>query len=107
MLLIAQRIHGLPKALMEERLNLSLRDQSFNRLAFKHLRIFRHGFYRLWIEDEEPSIDPSALVTGLFLKGIDLSIFQPQCSEPRKRLNTGQRNQFLVILVKRNRSRNA
>src|SRR5260370_18922810 len=106
MLLVAQRIHGLPEAFMKEGLDLALCNESFDRLAFEHLRIVGDRIDRLWIENEEAAVDPPALVAGLLLEGVDLSVLQSQRSETRKRLHTGQRNQLVVALVKRNRSRN-
>src|SRR6266550_1470401 len=91
---------------MEEGLDLALCDEGLDRFAFEHLRIVGDGINRFSIENEEAAVDPAALVAGLFLKGVDLSVLQSQRSETRKGLHTGQRNEFVVVLVKRNRSRN-
>src|SRR5258708_20159261 len=90
---------------MKESLNLALCDESFDRFAFEHLRIVGDRIDRFRIENEEATVDPPALVSGLFLKGVDLSILQAQRSETRKRLHAGQRNELLVALVERDRSR--
>src|SRR4029077_12205963 len=95
-----------PEALMEEGLDLALRDKSFDRFAFEHLQIVGDCIDRLWIENEEAAVDPPALVAGLFLERIDLSVLQTQRSKTRKGLHACQRNEFVMALVKCNRSRN-
>ncbi len=67
MLLVAQRIHRLPEAFMEEGLDLASFDKGLDRFAFEHLRIVGDGIDRFWIEDKETAIDPPALIGGLLL----------------------------------------
>src|ERR1700730_1823153 len=98
MLLIAQRIHRLPEASMEEGLDLALCDKRLNRLAFEHLRIVGDGIDRLWIEDEESAVDPPALVGGLLLERIDLRVFEPKGAEAGQRLHARTRGLLAMRL---------
>ena len=62
MLFVAEGVHGLPEAVMEEGVDLALVDEGFDGFALEHLGVGGDGFEDFWGEDEEASVDPAAFV---------------------------------------------
>ena len=69
LLLVAEGVHGLPKAVMKEGVDFAFGDERFDGLALKHLGVVGDGVDGgLAREDEEAAVDPAAFIFGFFLE---------------------------------------
>src|SRR5271165_6484830 len=88
LLLIAKRIHGLPVAVVAIGVQMPLRCELFERLAFPCRRgIVGNVVEHLGRQHEEPSVDPAAIAYFLLAKRADATVLDVQEAEPRSGLN--------------------
>src|ERR1700679_3425686 len=100
MLLIAQRVHGLPEAPMHPRRQLPIRRQIFHRFLFPHRFVAFDQFQDAGIENEESAVDESALRRGLLLERDDPRILRHDAAETRRRSDAAPGGLSAVTLVK-------
>jgi len=67
-LLIAESVHGLPEAVMQEGVNLSLSNQGFDGFTLEHLNVVGDGADGIGRENEEAAVDPAAFAWGFSWK---------------------------------------
>ena len=84
---VAECIHGLPKAVVEKRVDLAFRDEALDGFAFEHLAVVGDAVDDFRREDEEAAVDPSAFVAGFFLEGINLRVMEAESAEARDGLH--------------------
>ncbi len=99
MLLVAEGVHGLPEAVVEEGVDLASGDEGFDGFAFEHLEVVGDGVDGLGLEDEEAAVDPAALVGGFFLEGVDLGVLEAEGAEAGDGLDAGEGDELAVLLV--------
>ena len=94
---VAQGVHRLPEAVVEEGMDLASGDEGFEGLALEHLRVVGDGVDDLRREDEEAAVDPAAFVVGFFLEGVDLRVLDAERAEACDGLDAGQRDELAVL----------
>src|ERR1700721_1000243 len=87
MLLIAQRVHGLPEAPMHPRRQLPVRRQIFHRFLFPHRFVPVDQLQDAGLENEESAVDESAFRRRLLLERDDPRILRHDTAEARRRLD--------------------
>ena len=97
MLLVAEGVHGLPEAVMEEGVDLAFGDEGFDGLALEHLGVVGDGVDDFGREDEEAAVDPAAFVGGLFLEGVDLGVLEAEGAEAGDGLDAGEGDELAVL----------
>ena len=105
MLFVAEGVHGLPEAVVEEGVDFAFFDETFDGFALEHLGVVGDGVDGSGLEDEESAVDPSALVLGFFLEGVDLGVFEAEGSEAGDGLDAGEGDGLPCCLWKSMRRR--
>ena len=99
LLLVAEGVHGLPEAVVEEGLDFAFGDEGFDGLALEHPAIVLDLVDDFGGEDEEAAVDPAAFVLGFFLEGVDVVVLEAEGAEAGDGLDAGEGDQFAVGLV--------
>src|SRR6266702_1216330 len=100
LLLVAEGVHCLPEAVVEEGLHLTPGDEGLDDLALEHPAVVLDLLDHLGRQDKEAAVDPSAFVFGLLLEGVDVVVFQSEGAEPGDGLDAGEGDELAVFLVK-------
>ena len=96
---VAEGVHGLPEAVVEESVDFALGDEGFDGFALEHLGVVGDGGDDLGGEDEEAAVDPAAFAGGFFLEGVDLGVLEAEGSEAGYGLDAGEGGELAVGAV--------
>src|SRR5579859_3784583 len=102
MLLIAQRIHGLPETVMYPRGQLTVLSQIFHGLLFPNGVLAVDEFQHARFQNEKPAVDEPSFGRRFLLEGHDSRILSHDSAETRRGPDAGDRGPAAVRGVKRN-----
>src|SRR5437764_4718780 len=100
MVLVSERVHRLPKAIVLIRLELALFRQFHERLGFPRGGIALDVIDYCWLQHKETAVDPGAVAGRLFLKTCDTRVVDQDCAVASRRLNSRERRASPVRSMK-------
>src|SRR3546814_20580209 len=95
-MLILQRVHALPEALMPVGHQLPLGGESLQRFPLPHRLVPVDIIEDLGLEDEERAIDPAVPAVRLLLEAGDAISVELEAAEPSRRPYRGPRGELAV-----------
>src|SRR4051794_6679252 len=97
MVLVSERVHRLPKAIVLIRLELALFRQFHERLGFPGRGTALDVIDSGWLHHKKTAVDPGAVSSGLFLKTCDTRVVDQDCAVASRRLNSRKRCESPVV----------